>query len=137
MKKILLFLTLSLFTFASYAQFDLKNYNDDSAITDGETISFSEAGCGYDDDCNWKFKVTNTSASEELYMRIFVENMVNSDGSNVQLCFSGVCLFSVTLGNGYPSTAATIAPGASTGIGNYFWELLVQGTQRNCEVCFL
>ncbi|MBC2844534.1 T9SS type A sorting domain-containing protein [Winogradskyella flava] len=121
MNKILLFFTLSLFTFASHAQFDLKNYNDDSIITDGQTVSFSETGCGYDDDCNWKFKVTNTSTTETLYMRIFVDNMVNSDGSNVQLCFSGVCLFSVTLGSGYPNTAAAIAPGASTGIGNYFW----------------
>jgi len=128
MKKILLFLTLSLFTSASYAQFDLKNYNDDSVITDGQTISFSETGCGYDDDCNWKFKVTNTSATETLYMRIFVDNMVNSDGSNVQLCFSGVCLFSVTLGNGYPNTAAMIAPSASTGIGNYFWNQNPIGT---------
>ena len=121
MKKIFLILTLSLFTFASYAQFDLKNYNDDSIITDGQNVSFSETGCGYNDDCNWKFKVTNTSATETLYMRVFVDNMVNSDGSNVQLCLLGSCFYNVTLGNGYPTTASAIAPGASTGIGNYFW----------------
>ena len=134
MKKTLLILSLTLFTFISHAQFEIRNYDDDSIVTDGETLSFSDTGCGYTDSCNWRFKVTNTSATETLNMRIYVDNMVNSDGSNVQLCFSGTCLNSVSLGTGYPtSTPASIAPGASTGPGNYFWNQNPVGTSTVME----
>jgi hypothetical protein len=122
MKKTLLLISFIFLNYAAFAQFEIRNYDDDTIVTDGETISFSETGCGYNDSCNWRFKVTNTSATETLYMKIFVDNMVNSDGSNVQLCFSGTCLNSVNLGTGYPTnTPATIAPNSSTGTGNYFW----------------
>ena len=120
MKKKLLFMGLILASFVSYAQFDVRDKSDDSLVTDGQSIAFSEAGCEYADPCNWKFEVTNTS-SEAIYMRIFVDNLVGTDGSNFQLCFAGVCLNNVALNSGYPSTAAMIAPGATNSAGNNFW----------------
>lgn len=122
MKKTLLLFCFALFTFASYAQFEVKDKSDNSVVTNGQAISFSDAGCSYNDPCNWKFSVTNTS-TENIYMRIFVDNLVNTDGSDFQLCFAGVCLNNVALGSGYPSTAALIAPGATNSAGNNLWNL--------------
>jgi len=127
MKKNLLLLTFMLSAVICSAQFDLKNYDDDTIVNDGQTLYFADSGCGYDDSCNWRFKVTNTS-TQDIYIKIFVDEIVNSDGSNVQLCFSGTCLNSVARGNSYPSTAATIAAGTSTGVGNYFWNQHPSGT---------
>ncbi len=120
MKKTLLFICFSIFALTSYAQFEVKDKSDDSIISNGQTIAFSEAGCGFNDPCNWKFSVTNTS-SEAIYMRIFIDELTNTDGSNFQLCFAGVCLNSVTLNSGYPTNAAMIGPGVTNGIGNNFW----------------
>lgn len=111
---------LILASFAANAQFEVRDKSDDSLVTEGQTINFSDAGCSYNDPCNWKFKVTNTS-SEAIYMRIFVDNLTGTDGSDFQLCFAGVCLNSVTLNSGYPNTAAMIAPGATNSAGNNFW----------------
>ena len=124
MKKTLLLICLTFFTFASYGQFELRNYDDDTQVSDGAILNYSDTGCGYNDSCNWRFKVVNTSTTETLNVRIIVDEMVNTDGSNVQLCFSGQCLNSVSQGTAYPTTGpASIAPGAATGSGNYFWNL--------------
>ncbi|MBV7269786.1 T9SS type A sorting domain-containing protein [Winogradskyella luteola] len=122
MKKTLLFICFSVFAFVSYAQFEVRAKSDNSLITDGQTIAFSEAGCGFTDPCNWKFTVTNT-ASEDIYMRIFIDDLTNTDGTNFQLCFAGVCLNNVTLNSGYPTNPAMIALGATSSNGNNFWNL--------------
>lgn len=120
MKKNLLFISLFLATLISYAQFEVRDQSDDSLLTEGQIIAFSEAGCEYNDPCNFKFKVTNTSATD-IYMRIFVDNLTGTDGSNFQLCFNGVCLNNISLNSGYPSTPALIAAGATNSAGNNFW----------------
>ncbi len=120
MMKKLLFMSLFLTSFASFAQFEVRDKSDDSLLTDGQIVSFSEAGCAYADPCNFKFKVTNTS-SEDFYMRIFVDNLTGTDGSDFQLCFATVCLNSVELNSGYPSTPALITAGSTNSIGNNFW----------------
>ncbi|WP_179005050.1 T9SS type A sorting domain-containing protein [Winogradskyella forsetii] len=96
--------------------------SDESLVTDGQTIAFSEAGCGYADPCNWKFKVTNTT-TQDIYVRIFVDDLVGTDGSDFQLCFAGVCLNDVALNSGYPSTPYLIAPGGTNSAGNNLWNL--------------
>jgi hypothetical protein len=121
MKKILLVICFTLAGLSMNAQFEIQNYDDNSVVIDGQTLSFADTGCDYEDSCNWRFKVINTSNSEPLNMKIFIDNMINSDGSNVQLCFSGTCLNSIDLGSSYPFSAAVIPPGGSTGPGNYFW----------------
>lgn len=129
MKKRLLFISLSLFAFVSYAQFEVRETSSDALIADGQTINFSDSGSSFGADYNWKFKVINTSASD-IYMRIFVDNMTNSDGSNFQLCFAGVCLNSITTGSGYPSAAALIPSGATNVAGNSLWNQNPSGTTQ-------
>lgn len=120
MKRKLTFIALLLVSYISFAQFEVRKTSTDELITDGQVLNFNESGCGYSGDCNWKFKVTNTSGGD-IYMRIFVDAMTNTDGSNFQLCFAGVCLNSVTLGSGYPTNAALIPAGATNSAGNNFW----------------
>lgn len=131
MKRKLLLLSLVLVSYLSNAQFQVKDKSDNSVITDGQTFTFSEAGCGYTGDCNFKFKITNTS-TEDIYVRVFVDNLTNTDGSNFQLCILGTCLNEVTLNSGYPSTY-TISNKIEAGItndssGNYFWNQNPAGT---------
>jgi len=120
MKKKLLFIGLLVASFISHAQFEVRANSNNALVSDGESFTFAEAGCDYADPCNWKFSVTNTS-NEAIYMRIFVDGLTNTDGSNFQLCFAGVCLNNVTLYSGYPSTAAMIPPGGTNSAGNNFW----------------
>lgn len=120
MKSKILLIALSFVSYFSFAQFEVRKTSTDELITDGQVLNFNESGCGYSGDCNFKFKVTNTSGSD-IYMRIFVDAMTNTDGSNFQLCFAGVCLNSVTLNSGYPSNAALIPAGATNSAGNNFW----------------
>ncbi|WP_296313571.1 T9SS type A sorting domain-containing protein [Winogradskyella sp. UBA3174] len=127
MKKTLLLLSLMLSYFVSFAQFELRKTSTDELITDGQTIAFNESGPTFGADYNWKFKVTNTSTSD-IYMRIFVDNMTNTDGTNYQLCFAGVCLNSIATGSGYPSSAALILPGESNTAGNSLWNQHPTGT---------
>ncbi|MFK7782525.1 T9SS type A sorting domain-containing protein [Psychroserpens sp.] len=127
MKRKLLILSLTLASFVSFAQFEVRESSTDNLITDGQTLNFTESGCNYSEPCNWKFKVTNTS-STDIFMRIFVDNLTNTDGSDFQLCFAGVCLNSVTLGSGYPNNAAVIGPGVTNFAGNNFWNQNPAGT---------
>lgn len=119
MKKTLLLISLAFANFAAHAQFDVKDSNE-NLVTDGQSLNFTEAGCAYSDPCNWKFKVTNTS-TEDIYVRIFVDNLVGTDGSAFQLCFAGQCYNNIILNNGYPGTAAMIAPGVTNSAGNNIW----------------
>lgn len=127
MKRKLLILLFIFASFVSFAQFEVRETSTDNLVSDGQILNFTEAGCGYPEPCNWKFKVTNTS-SQDIYMRIFVDNLNNTDGSDFQLCFAGVCLNSVTLGSGYPNNAAMIAPGATNVAGNNFWNQNASGS---------
>lgn len=120
MKRKLTLIALLFVSYISFAQFEVRKNSTDELITEGQVLNFNESGCGYSDPCNWKFKVTNTSGGD-IYMRIFVDAMTNTDGSNFQLCFAGVCLNSVTLGSGYPTNAALIPAGATNSAGNNFW----------------
>ena len=120
MKKKLLLMGLILTAFIGQAQFDVINSRNNSIVPDGASFTFTEAGCESNEGCYWGFGVTNTS-SQDIYMKIIVDNMTNSDGSNFQICFAEVCLNNVTLNGAYPSTAALIAPGATNSNNNSFW----------------
>ncbi|NQX84894.1 MAG: T9SS type A sorting domain-containing protein [Flavobacteriaceae bacterium] len=127
MKQKLLLTALLFASYFSYAQFEVRDKSTDALITNNQTLNFNESGCAYSEPCNWGFEVTNTSSSD-IYMRIFIDDMTNTDGSQVQLCFAGTCLNSVALNNGYPANAALIASGATSSAGNYFWNQHPAGT---------
>jgi hypothetical protein len=127
MNKKLLLISLMLTSYMCQAQFDVIYKRTNTAISDGQSYTFIDASCGYDDPCNWKFDVTNTS-SEDIYMRVIVDELVNNDGSLFQVCFATVCLNSITLNGAYPSTAALITPGETNNLGNNLWNLYPSGT---------
>ncbi|WP_179351529.1 T9SS type A sorting domain-containing protein [Winogradskyella vidalii] len=130
MTKKLLCLSLILTSFICQAQFDVIYKRNNSIVTDGQTYTFTDAQCEYTDPCNWTFKVTNTS-TEDIYMKVIVDELVNNDGSNFQVCFASVCLYNISLGSAYPSTAALITPGATNDQGNSLWNLNDPDTTTN------
>jgi hypothetical protein len=127
MNKKILIISLMLTSFICQAQFDVIYKRNNSVVSDGQSYTFSDASCDYNDPCNWQFEVTNTS-SQDIYMRVIVDNLVNNDGSNFQVCFASVCLSNITLNGAYPSTAALIPPGGTNSAGNGFWNLNPAGT---------
>ena len=122
--KIKLLSFLLVFSLISNAQFEVKNTNDNSVITDGQTLNFSVTGCPYNDSsCYWPFSVTNTSSSD-IYVRIFVDGLTGTNGDNFQLCFATDCFNSVPLNTFIPGSGsgpALITMGASNYIGNSMW----------------
>jgi len=127
MNKKLLLISIMLTSYICQAQFDVIYKRNNSIVTDGQSYSFTDSACGYEDPCNWKFEVTNTS-TQDIYMKIIVDNLVNTDGTDFQLCFALVCLNNVSLNGAYPSTAALIAPGETNSLGNNLWNLNPAGT---------
>ncbi|MFK7833047.1 MAG: T9SS type A sorting domain-containing protein [Winogradskyella sp.] len=128
MTKKLLLIGLILSSFFCQAQFDVIYQRNNSVVPDGQSYTFSTASCDYSEPCAFKFGVTNTSAND-IYVKIFVDELVNNDGSSFQLCFAEVCLNSIVLDEGYPSSAVLIAPGTTNVFGNSFWNLYPAGIQ--------
>ena len=110
MKNKLVLLAL-FFVACLQAQMVVKK-TDGTVMTDGQIFTYSstiyaQALLG--------FYVQNTSTSDNIRIKIKCESITNADGVNMQLCFGGVCLSSITAGNSYPSgQPVIIAPGAST-----------------------
>jgi hypothetical protein len=68
------------------------------------------------------FIVTNTSESDAINIKIRVDEISNTDGTNCQLCFGGLCFFAINQGIIYPTNfAVTLAPDESTVAGDHFW----------------
>ena len=110
MKKILI-AALCLNTLFGFAQFSLKKL-DGTVINDGDVFAFNEL----DEPGNYLgLKVYNLSAENDLYFKAKVMSITNSDGTNLQLCVSDVCLPQITAGNTYPNFPQPIAPGGSNG----------------------
>lgn len=69
-------------------------------------------------------KVTNTS-NAPINLKLRIEEMVNTNGSNVQFCFGEQCFFDVVVGKTVPTNQGadgmTLAPGASNTEGDHFW----------------
>lgn len=68
------------------------------------------------------FIVTNTSEDNPINVKVRVDQVQNSDGTNLQLCFGGLCFFAINQGITYPTNfAVTLEPGQSTTAGDHFW----------------
>lgn len=85
-------------------------------ITNDQTFTYSTL----DANAKLSFIVTNTSA-EPIYLKIRVEEITNSNGASFQLCFGGLCYFSIVEGNIYPNNALLLQPGGSNAAGDHFW----------------
>lgn len=110
MKKIIVLFSL-FFIAGLQAQMVVKK-TDGTVITDGQVFTvtstvYAQAVLG--------FYIQNTSTTDNIRVKIKCESITNADGTNMQLCFGGVCLSSITAGNSYPSgQPVIIAPGATT-----------------------
>ena len=99
MKKItILFLLLISASNNLMAQF-VVNRIDGTTITNNEIITFTTHS---NSSAELKFTVQN-NASQNLDFRIRCTNLVNTDGTNFQLCWGGECIPNVALNGTYPN----------------------------------
>ena len=110
MKKItILFLLLISASNNLMAQF-VVNRIDGTTITNNEIITFTTHS---NSSAELKFTVQN-NASQNLDFRIRCTNLVNTDGTNFQLCWGGECIPNVALNGTYPNYQNVINAGANT-----------------------
>lgn len=117
MKLKLLFLSLFFASAGMMAQYSVVD-GDGGSINDGDVFTFGVSGVP---EANLDFYVTNEGATA-INMKIEFVSAVNADGSEFELCY-GLCYTGIMVGNSYPTglDLVTIAPGATTGLGNHFY----------------
>jgi Secretion system C-terminal sorting domain len=114
MKKIFLVFAILLVN-SIQAQMTVTKH-DGTPILDGQTLTFISTNFA---ESELAFYVHNNTSSN-MITRISCENMTNSDGSGMELCYGNVCLPSVTIGESYPSSPFTIAPNSVSGNFDHF-----------------
>lgn len=113
MKKNLLFLLLTSYTFA---QFTIKKTNG-TDFTNNEIVEFTSHSSN---ESELGFTVHNTS-SDNMNFKVRCDALVNSDGTNFQLCWAFECLPNVSLNSIYPDFDYAINAGQNTvGFGDSF-----------------
>lgn len=105
MKKITFILLFVAFGLNAQVQFDFKK-SDGTLIENGEIITFGP-GANY-----LNFRMTNTS-SQALDIKIKCTNLVNTVGTQFELCYGGSCFESVTTNGVYPDYENILMPGQS------------------------
>lgn len=105
MKKITLSILFSMLFLNAFSQFAFKK-SDGTPITDGTVLTYGP-GSNY-----LNFRVQNTS-SQDLDIKIKCTNLVNTSGSQFELCYGGSCYDSVALNGVYPEYENPLAPGQS------------------------
>ncbi len=83
-------------------------------INNGDVLSFASA---VEPECYLGLKVLNNSAVD-INVKIKVESITNSTGSNLQLCFGDLCYGTIISGLSYPSNPASVVP-ANGSNGNF------------------
>lgn len=94
-----------MFFLNAFSQFAFKK-SDGTPITDGTVLTYGP-GSNY-----LNFRVQNTS-SQDLDIKIKCTNLVNTSGSQFELCYGGSCYDSVALNGVYPEYENPLAPGQS------------------------
>ena len=129
-KTFFTYFCICLVTTLGYAQIELRDYNTNALITDGQTLNYSTTGCGYPNgNCVWKFVITNTSASD-VRVRAVLDARTNASSSDGQLCVGSGCFIFLNVNQAYPNNAIVLAPGASIGDNGSqsFYNLAPMGT---------
>lgn len=117
MKKIII-LVFCAISLPSIAQFTVSRL-DGTPIVNGQTITVNGISAQV---AEIKFKVRNTSTTDDINIKIKVEQIINGTGADFQLCFGDLCFFSVTPGNSYPPNfPVTLGPGETNGNFDHFW----------------
>lgn len=110
MKKILAYTVLLCTTFAATAQMTVTTYGSiETTINDGDVFGFNSLD---PDDATLYFYIHN-DGDEDINVRVKVEEITNTDGSNFQFCFATLCVFDIFEDNTYPLSGGpvVIAPG--------------------------
>jgi hypothetical protein len=105
MKKITLSILFSLVFLNAFSQFIFRK-SDGTLITDGTVLTYGP-GNNY-----LNFRVQNTS-NQDLDIKVKCTNLINTNGSQFELCYGGSCFDSVTLNGIYPEYDNPLAPGQS------------------------
>lgn len=106
---------ICLSTFFATAQMSLKKL-DGTPINNGDVFVFDSA----EEPASYLgIKIYNTSETD-INIRVKVENIVNSNGTNLQLCVGNVCLSTITAGNSYPNFPAVIEANSENGNFDHF-----------------
>jgi hypothetical protein len=114
MKKMMLAFLLT----CGFLQAQISVTTNGGQITNNQVFTFHTL----DLSAELPFIVTNTDPDNPINMKIRVDQIQNSDGTNLQLCFGGLCFFSINTGVIYPTNfPVTLEPGESTVAGDHFW----------------
>jgi hypothetical protein len=68
---------------------------------------------------SFPFRIINTS-DEPINVKIKSTSIINSNGSNFQVCFGGTCYDNIVINGVYPDYDFIINPGEDNGTGDYF-----------------
>ena len=105
MKKITLSILFSMVFLNAFSQFIFRK-SDGTPITNGTILTYGP-GNNY-----LNFRVQNTS-NQNLDIKVKCTNLVNTTGTQFELCYGGSCYDSVSLNGVYPEYENPLAPGQS------------------------
>jgi hypothetical protein len=100
MKKLGLLFTFLFVTTFTNAQFTVTDY-DGVQILDGDIRGFNSTVAS---DATLYFWINNLSPDDDIFIKIKLESITNSDGSSFQFCFGTLCIFDVDEGQTYPTS---------------------------------
>lgn|SRR5699024_2870141 len=98
MKKIIILITALLISVIGLAQEDFSITSNLGDIEDGKVFEFNIAG---EDDSSVNYMITNESEND-IYMRLMVVSMSNTDGTQFEACLGGYCYYQIAEGAAYP-----------------------------------
>lgn len=114
MKKMMLVVCLAF----GFAQAQITVHTNGSEITNNQVFEYNTLTAS----AELPFIVTNESEDNPINIKVRVDQIQYSDGTNLQLCFGGLCFFAINQGTIYPvNFAVTLEPGQSTMAGDHFW----------------
>lgn len=118
MKKIFLLAFCFVVSFALKAQIALAK-PDGTPITDGQIFTYNTT---VESLSTFYYKILNTSSSP-INARIKVLDLVNANGTSVQLCYEPTCKFTITEGAVYPTSGSIViaANSETSSTGYNFW----------------
>lgn len=105
MKKITLSILFTMVFLNAFSQFIFRK-SDGTLITNGTVLTYGP-GNNY-----LNFRVQNTS-NQNLDVKIKCTNLINTTGTQFELCYGGSCYDSVSLNGIYPDYENILAPGQS------------------------
>lgn len=113
--KFILISVFSLVSLMTFSQVSLKKL-DGTVINNGDVINFSQITnpASY-----LGLKIYNSS-NADIYVKIKVVSVVNSDKSNLQLCIDPVCVSNLIVGASYPTGGSLIAANGQNGNLDHF-----------------